>query len=70
MSGVLHEASEATLGGGSPKDIEEDIFKGRFKAVIGHPEAWSTPTGQRILMGLKRRKMLLLVLTAVLAFSR
>ena len=48
---------DAKLSGG----LEEEIWTGRIKIIIGHPEAWATPTGQRILMELKKRKLLILL---------
>jgi len=41
-------------------ELEQKIYAGAFKIIIGHPESWATETGQRILLGLKRRKMAIL----------
>lgn len=40
--------------------LEDKIYAGHFKIIIGHPESWATETGQRVLLGLKRRKMAIL----------
>ena len=59
FEGSLQDATGRTdAQPGGP--LEEELYKGKYKAVIGHPEAWATATGQRILMGLKTRKLLIL----------
>ena len=57
QGGLKREAEDATVSGCQ----EEEIWTGKVKMIIGHPEAWATETGQRILMELKKRKLMVLL---------
>ena len=48
---------DAQLAGG----LEEELYESKFKMIISHPEAWLTPTGQRILLNMRRLKMIGLI---------
>ena len=41
--------------------LEEDVLDGEYPVIIGHPESWGSPRGQRLLLELKKRDMILLV---------
>ena len=59
MEGQLRggKGTDAMLLGG----FEEQIYEGRFKLIIAHPESWATELGQRILTNLRRRGMNILL---------
>jgi hypothetical protein len=41
--------------------LEEDVLCGKYPVIIGHPESWGSARGQRLLLELKKRDMILLV---------
>ena len=41
--------------------IENDVLEGVYPVVIGHPESWGSRRGQRLLMEMRKRNMILLV---------
>ena len=41
--------------------LEEDLLAGIYPVVIGHPESWGSRNGQRLLMEMKKRDLILLV---------
>ena len=41
--------------------LEDDVLDGEYPVLIGHPESWGSTRGQRLLLGLKERNMILLV---------
>ena len=41
--------------------LEEEVLDGKFPVVIGHPESWKSNRGQKLLMEMKKRNMILLV---------
>jgi superfamily II DNA helicase RecQ len=63
---VLSMAGEVSIsrGGELPEQARlscsiEDLIDGKFPVIIGHPESFSTPLGQRILGELQRRDQIL-----------
>ena len=51
----LEDTGEASLS--SP---EEELLKGSFPCIIGHPESWSSEVGQSLLRKFQQKKMILL----------
>ena len=41
--------------------LEEDVLAGAYPCVIGHPESWGSSRGQKLLLELRKRGMILLV---------
>ena len=41
--------------------LEEDLLAGNYPVVIGHPESWGSRNGQRLLMEMRKRDLILLV---------
>ena len=41
--------------------LEEEVLDGKFQIVIGHPESWGSTRGQKLLLELKKRDLILLV---------
>jgi superfamily II DNA helicase RecQ len=64
---VLSMAGEVTIGAAPGADEErarlsctmDDLLEGKFPVIIGHPESFATPLGQRILRELQRRDRIL-----------
>ena len=59
MSGDIKRNVEDT-GEASLSSPEEELLQGNFPCIIGHPESWSSETGQGLLRNLQKRKMILL----------
>ena len=59
MSGDIKQNVEDT-GEASLSSPEEELLQGNFPCIIGHPESWSSETGQGLLRNLQKRKMILL----------
>ena len=41
--------------------LESDVLDGLYPVIIGHPESWGSKRGQRLLLEMKKRNMILLV---------
>jgi superfamily II DNA helicase RecQ len=41
--------------------LEDEVLDGKFPVVIGHPESWGSNRGQKLLLELKKRQMVLMV---------
>jgi hypothetical protein len=52
---ALNDTGEASLS--SP---EEELLRGSFPCIIGHPESWSSDVGQSLLRKSKQKNMILL----------
>ena len=63
---ILSMAGQLKSDGDEDEDaeldcLESDILDGKFPVIIGHPESWGSKRGQRLLMEMMKRKMILLV---------
>ena len=41
--------------------LEEEVLEGQYPVLIGHPESWGSARGQKLLLELKKREMILLI---------
>ena len=67
---ILSMAGQLKSDGDEDEDaeldcLESDILDGKFPVIIGHPESWGSRRGQRLLMEMMKRKMIILVGTGI-----
>ena len=41
--------------------LEEEVLDGKFPVLIGHPESWGSARGQKLLLEMKKKNMILLI---------
>ena len=41
--------------------LEKDVLDGQYPVLIGHPESWGSARGQKLLLEMKKREMILLI---------
>ena len=63
---VLTMRGKLKMGEANDEDVElscleEEVLDGKFPVLIGHPESWGSARGQKLLLEMKKKNMILLI---------